>query len=507
MLKRLVVALVLTVCAIAATTQAMEIGTNFWDNRWVDSNQVFINKRNVTGDNPWNPVFLQEIDFYTMLRFMDWNGTNKSARSEWSQRRQKSNKVQETTVAYEWMIDLCNKVNADMWTCIPHKTVGVNNDTKPCDYALRLAILVKTGVDMKTVNLTGMYDNLSSMSAQQFIQAGGVKTCEPLKSTQKLYVEYSNEIWNSSFKINKDSVAAGVDPMNGQYVYCAAKGYEKNLTLPPGIPRDSVTMGQAWTAWASIRIFRSMELVFGANSPRIVKVLPAYGENAPSTVKVQWDIVYTNASLNVWNIKPNVVAIAPYFGRSANGNQDSVIAWDSLLNSKNSGMYAILKQIPNYYNYANNRGMKLVGYEGGQHMLEEPSKINYSPRMYTVYTEYLDSLDKYLTVFSHYVHQGNCGKTCYGAQKKTGDPLTINAAPKLKALYDWAQKHPVSNTIRPSATPLHRAAPSSFTNAQAFDLHGRRIDAARVGASRVMLLRDEFGQVVPRLGGTLTRTR
>ncbi|HYW95102.1 MAG TPA: fibronectin type III domain-containing protein, partial [Bacteroidales bacterium] len=52
----------------------MLIGTNFWNISWGGSgNDPFINGyQNVTGDNPWKPVFLDDVSFYSHYRFMDW---------------------------------------------------------------------------------------------------------------------------------------------------------------------------------------------------------------------------------------------------------------------------------------------------------------------------------------------------------------------------------------------------------------------------------------------------
>ena len=66
----------------------------------------------LVNENVWNPEFLEEIDFYTVLRFMDWLPTNKSAITSWSQRRLPTDADQtakfgaDKGVAYEWMVDL-----------------------------------------------------------------------------------------------------------------------------------------------------------------------------------------------------------------------------------------------------------------------------------------------------------------------------------------------------------------------------------------------------------------
>ena len=63
------------------------------------------------------------------------------------------------------------------------------------DYFLRLAILIKTGVDMLEVDLAPYADRLQTMAAEGFIAAGGRATGEPLAPHLRAYLEYSNETW------------------------------------------------------------------------------------------------------------------------------------------------------------------------------------------------------------------------------------------------------------------------------------------------------------------------
>jgi len=87
--------------------------------------------KNVAGDDPWNPQFLKDIAVFRSLRFMDWDNTNGSAREKWSERPQKT-AARQNPVAYEWMIDLCNRNNPDMWVTIPHRTITRTTADRPC---------------------------------------------------------------------------------------------------------------------------------------------------------------------------------------------------------------------------------------------------------------------------------------------------------------------------------------------------------------------------------------
>lgn len=405
----------------------MQLGTNFWNLNWHSSSDCFNDVKNVSGDDPWNPQFLKDIAIYNCLRFMDWDVTNGSPRQTWQQRPHKAEPKQ-NPVAYEWMIDLCNRMNADMWVCIPHMTVSHSTGDEPCDYALRLAILLKTGIDMKEVDLKPLMPKLATMTPEDFIKAGGERTTPPLKPERKIYFEYSNETWNGMFK---------------QTHYCLAEGTAVNLD-PSGKTNDK---GENWSnafrfhAWAALRVFRAVEMVFGKDNPRVEKVL---AEQAGQThIAAQHLIVMNDAKMNPWGIKATSMAAAPYFGRNVNGSApDAAAQLREAINKSVEGSEK-LKAL------ADGAGLKLVAYEGGQHVINQARAINKSQEMYGLYTEYLAAMSKYYTEFCHYAHVGKAGeKGCWGCMEVTGQPIAD--APKYRALTEYSAKHnaPKSGTAK-----------------------------------------------------------
>ena len=121
---------VVFVVNLASATQAMELGSNFWNLGWHKPGDCFRDVKNVTGDNPWNPQFLEEIAIYRSFRFMDWDNTNNSQRESWSQRTARG-AAKQNPAAYEWMIDLCNRMDADMWVTVPHRTINHTMGDEP----------------------------------------------------------------------------------------------------------------------------------------------------------------------------------------------------------------------------------------------------------------------------------------------------------------------------------------------------------------------------------------
>jgi hypothetical protein len=149
------------------------------------------------GTVPYPPSTLFTTPFKTglrpfkVLRFMDFLATNGNQQRHWLERLTPSHASmyqpatgygwQGKGGAYEYAIALCNELNADCWLTVP-----VQADD---DYVRQLATLVKT----------------------------------QLNSNLKLYLEYSNELWNfapsfgqstQNLALAKAEVASGKSPLN-----------------------------------------------------------------------------------------------------------------------------------------------------------------------------------------------------------------------------------------------------------------------------------------------------
>jgi hypothetical protein len=200
-----------TATDLSAVPGKMVMGTNFWHIGWQERT-MFAGNVNWAGTaNPWNPKFLSELSVYKVLRPMDWVPTNNSTITEWSQRVKKTDNHYTTEgVAYEWQIDLCNRLGADLWVTIPHRA--------DYDYSARLAQLVR--------------DNL--------------------KPELKVYVEYSNETWNFGFQ---------------QAEWC------KNQGVALRLDSNEYTAGFIYHTYAAVRHFAQWDRIFAGQSERYAKVL------------------------------------------------------------------------------------------------------------------------------------------------------------------------------------------------------------------------------------------
>lgn len=108
---------------------------------------------------PFYPGFLDKIEPFAALRFMDWGATNGNPLVHWDDRADTGYFTYGTPagVPYEVMIELANQTQKDVWICVPHAADE--------EYVAQMAALFKNGLD------TGI----------------------------TVYLEYSNEVWNWIF--------------------------------------------------------------------------------------------------------------------------------------------------------------------------------------------------------------------------------------------------------------------------------------------------------------------
>lgn len=147
---------------------------------------------------------------FSAIRYMNWLNTNGNPSVNWSERTLPDWASQfrwqgqawsspQMGAAWEYAVKLSNETNTDMWICVP---VGANDD-----YVSRLAKLIAYGSD--------------GINPYESHQANPVWA--PLNPGLKVYVEFSNEVWNTAGAFTQSQtnhtaaqaeVAAGNSPLN-----------------------------------------------------------------------------------------------------------------------------------------------------------------------------------------------------------------------------------------------------------------------------------------------------
>ena len=342
---------------------------------------------------PFHPIFLQTLAKYRVLRFMEWMRTNGSPLHSWTDRPTPDD------YTYAWrgapleiMIRLANQLHAEPWFTIPHQADD--------NFVHYFATMVK----------------------------------DQLNPSLVAYVEYSNETWNSRFTQSR---------------YVQARGQQLQLDKRP------FWAGVDFTALRSVEIFSIFADVLGGTT-RIRRVLASQAANSSVSDRLA---NFRNAARSA-----DVLAIAPYFscsdaesgghgylGDARMASQIAHLSSDRILDIELEHIRnCSANQMKAAAAIARTHRLALVAYEGGQHLVGVNgaenngeltglfSSANRSPRMRTLYSEYLrnwvscgGSLFVNFNDVGAYTKWGSWGAMEYQDQ----DPST---APKYQALMDFA---------------------------------------------------------------------
>lgn len=335
--------------------------------------------------NPFSQSFLNRWRGVSAIRFMDWMQTNNSTIRTWADRPKLTDACWATKgIPAEILIDLANRLRADAWICIPH----LADD----DYNRQLASLVAQRLD------PGL----------------------------RVYVEYSNEVWNGQFQQQRYAGDQGLA------LGLADKHWEAGWRF---YARRS---GQIFDLW-SARIPK----------PRLVRVLASQAGNAYVAEQI---LGFENAAR-----KADALAIAPYFSMNIpqNGelNAAMVAGWsrDQLFQHlREKSVPEAVGWIKDHRRVANQHNLALIAYEGGQHAVgvqggENNDALtalligaNQDPRMGELYDRYLAAWRQegggLFANFSSVSQSSKWGS--WGVMEfSDSDPLT---APKYQAIVRWA---------------------------------------------------------------------
>lgn len=344
--------------------------------------------------NPFHPAFLQRWRGVAVLRMMDWMHTNNSKVERWKDRpRPETATFSDRGVAAEVMVDLCNRLNSDLWVCIPHKADD--------DYVRGLAALIR----------------------------------DRLKRQLRVYVEYSNEVWNGQFE---------------QARWAAEQGRRLKLG---GDGLNDWDYQWHYTAYRSLQIFGLFEKAFGERK-RLVRVLASQAANDYVAQRI---LSFQDAGR-----KCDALAIAPYFGLTPTptGDQWGNPSAKTVLDWGLDGVFQHLQEkvipetsewIGKHKRLAEQYGIALIAYEGGQHLVgiqgaennEDLTRLliaaQADPRMGDCYQRYLNVWKQNGGgVFCHFSSVAPNSK--WGSwgllQFMDDDPAR---SPKLQAVLAWAR--------------------------------------------------------------------
>lgn len=368
--------------------------------------------------NPFLPEFLEFCRPFHCLRFMDWAGTNNSTEEHWQDRKKPGFYTMVSVsgdpegvwrppptpfdlkfsggVAIEVMIQLCNTLKIDPWICIPHRASD--------DYIARLAQLVHQTLD------PGL----------------------------KVYLEYSNELWNWGFDqagwMLRSRLAGDLVEAKG------GKAWKDDRKLEGvGHPeRIGALFRRVFEIWE--REWRE------GSAKRLVRVC---------AVQAAWfDASQRTMSWCLEQGGVDVVSPACYIGPDKAIYQEWAALGASLTPEQVlDDLQAVLaslragSDLSKIIAFAGQCGLGYVAYEAGQHIQPEgQAELPYDPalaaaqthpRMYDLYVELMRlNRDLDCSLVTHFSSVGRQGTRwgSWGAKASYDEPNV--ASPKMRALLD-----------------------------------------------------------------------
>lgn len=278
--------------------------------------------------------FIESLQPYRVLRFMDWQATNGSVLQHWGQRPLLSDaRWTDRGAPLETMVALANTCGADPWFCMPH------------------------GAD------------------DTFVEKFSRLVASKLDPRRKVYVEYSNEVWNSQFQ---------------QSAYAESQGLKLRL---------SSNRYEAQLSFYALRAAQVMAIWERALPPeRLVRVL---GSQAANPWVTDTEIQAAGARQHF-----DAIAIAPYFGGFTGDPQQrarfSKMSLDALfLELKRTALPEADGWMRAQKAACDKHRLPLIAYEAGQSLVgyngaENDAALNAlfdaanrDPRMGQLYTDYL----------------------------------------------------------------------------------------------------------------------
>ncbi len=355
---------------------------------------------------PFNPDWLEKLSAFSTVRFMDWGQTNNWGQDDpwswndttlftWEERSLPDHYTwaYNKGVPYEIMVQLMNQMDLDGWVCVPHR------------------------------------------ASDEYIQQMAAFFRDNLEPERKIYVEYSNEIWNWIF---------------GQTQWLYEYGcVQQNLDWPEGIVPYIQNCLDIWTE------------AFAGQEDRLVRVAGLF---------TAWQDVSNRI---VFNLTPGSFdAIAPTFYFWLNEEADSTL--DELGSQATAADIAfwVRQNFPQGLAYiqeqketiADSLGLPMLFYEGGQHITphpfgEEPTyaqallDLQRDTAMYNLYTEWFDMLRQlndssqpWLMNHFSFIARRSARYGSWGLLESLYQDTSAIPAPKYRALLEAIEQDDCLNT-------------------------------------------------------------
>jgi hypothetical protein len=332
----------------------------------------------------FNPQYLTFMRDFKVIRFMNMSGVTRNNIRTWQQR-----------------------------PTMEKATWGGKEGTR----GVPLEVMVK----LANILDASPWFNIPHKADDRFINNYAQYVRKHLKPNLKVYVEYSNETWNA--------------------VFVPQAEYMKQTGTRRRLDKNRNKAGAKFYSMQSVHIFKIWERAFG-NNQRLVRVMGGLNTDLQLSHTI---LGYKNAYKYV-----DVLAVAPYFqiDQKQMGGVRSVQQIFQLIND-DKNRYSInntLKFVKQQADIAKGYGVRLVAYEGGQHLVHSKThslkeganpylvKANKHPMMLQAYQRLLNGWKKaggtLFVAFSS--PRPTTWHGSWGVKEHINEPLHL--APKYRAL-------------------------------------------------------------------------
>ncbi len=375
---------------VNTTTASSESLTLQFKNVGSGIQNIKLIRPNQNSNDLFTKEFKAHLNRFSVLRFMDWNHANGNKQTSWGNRltsQSASQYVSGKSVSYEYIAQLANELNKDVWLTIP--VLADDN------YVLEMANLFKL----------------------------------KLNAGINIYIEYSNELWNGGFAQLNDNLKLAMDEVATGNSTLDDPDRTKQLT-----PADSFTFMFRRIAKRGMEIGNIFRTVFNEVSPfgRVRPVLAGQYVNSEPIIATGLRFI------NQYYGKPNqffyAIASAPYFNCKKIDNASSTATKQEILNELKTTSEAQYFETFNatstgsktfdlWISRATFYGLKNIMYEGGpdtfgpkniQAKRQSQEDIEMKDILYKYYYNYYKTTNN-----DGFAVQFHCGASDYNTQYGT----------------------------------------------------------------------------------------
>ena len=263
------------------------------------------------------PRFSRPLKPFTDIRFMGWEQINNSTLANWSDRVGPNSFITDSSggVPYDDMIELCNESEKDMWINIP------------------------------------------VMATPQFVQSMAQLISANLDPNLNVYVEYGNENWNY-----------GISQIT--QVYGAAQN--NPLVTKSSSEEEMVAQQSAYEEVSDAQIF---EQTFGSMSARVRPIMAGFVDGS---YYEQFELQFIQQTYGSPNQFIYATAIAPYV-MLPSGDNVAGLTLNGVFTDLNQYLASsLVPALKSDATVAEQYGLPLVAYEGGQSLVPGTNDLNFS---------------------------------------------------------------------------------------------------------------------------------